>query len=55
MDVNRLLRQSAALPLRAASRCAATAISGGVALATMPVRGAASLVLTALLTSAGER
>jgi cation-transporting P-type ATPase I len=44
MDVSRLLRQSAGLPLRVASRCAATAISGGVALATIPVRGAASLV-----------
>jgi cation-transporting P-type ATPase I len=51
MDIGRLLRRSAALPLRAASagvnttaNITTTAVLGGVALATMPVRSAASLV-----------
>src|SRR5262245_47165078 len=40
MDISRLLRQSAALPLRAAM----AGVNTTVAVATMPVRGAASLV-----------
>ncbi|HZA12518.1 MAG TPA: cation-translocating P-type ATPase, partial [Mycobacterium sp.] len=51
MDVTQLLRQSAALPLRAAaagvsvtSSVVGTAVSGGVALATTPAREAAGLV-----------
>ena len=51
MDIGRLLRRSAALPLRAASAGVNTtanittaAVLGGVALATVPVRSAASLV-----------